>query len=139
VRRGFTQVHVSHLPEPVMSARLQSLHAVGEAGISIDFLKMTPSGMSFLVADSQSDPVESALKPIGVRCTVRPARCVVEVHAVNIRDEEGMIARIVAIAIQSGARLEHICDMHDRLLIVVQEQDLEPLHQELLKLAEAAK
>lgn len=41
------------------------------------------------------------------------------VHAVNIRDEEGLIAKIIKAAISTSAHVDHIGDMHDRLLMVV--------------------
>jgi hypothetical protein len=36
-----------------------------------------------------------------------------------MRDEEGLIARIVEQAIATGTSVEHVGDMHDRLLLVV--------------------
>jgi aspartokinase len=130
VRDGYAQVHASRMPEPIMEGRLAVLKTVSDAQVSIDFLKLTPSGLSFLIPDSQSDSVEKALGcGEGVHCTVRPGRSVVLVHAVNMRDEEGLIARIVREIIASGARMDHISDMHDRVLVVVHTEDADPLRQ----------
>jgi len=49
------------------------------------------------------------------------------VHAVSIRDEEGLIAGIVHTAIALGIRIDHVGDMHDRMLMVVQKEDAERL------------
>ncbi|HLK14112.1 MAG TPA: hypothetical protein VKT78_04850, partial [Fimbriimonadaceae bacterium] len=53
------------------------------------------------------------------------------VHAVNMRDEEGLIARVVQEVIASGARMDHISDMHDRMLVVVHTEDAGPVKKRL--------
>lgn len=119
-RGGFAQVHVSRLEEPVHDNRLKVLKSVAEGGVSVDFLKLTPSGISFVVNESNSADVEKALEPLQVRCTIRKDRCVLLIHAVNMRDEEGLSARVVQQAIECGAVIDHISDMHDRMLIVAE-------------------
>ncbi|MBV6458482.1 MAG: hypothetical protein HONBIEJF_01610 [Fimbriimonadaceae bacterium] len=116
IRTGFAQVHISELPEPVRTSRLDALRKVAGAGISIDFLKLTPYGVSFLVAEGEVPRLESAVA--GSTVSISPGMGVVMVHAVNMRDEDGLVASIVSHAIGSGARIEHLGDMHDRLLIV---------------------
>jgi aspartate kinase len=106
-----------------MAERLRVLAAVAAQGISIDFLKLTPSGLSFLVPEQDANVVEGALQPLSHHFSVRHDRSIVLVHAVSIRDEEGLIARIVHTAIANGIRIDHIGDMHDRMLLVVQKED----------------
>jgi aspartate kinase len=120
VRGGYAQVHVSRLSEPIHDNRLRVLKSVAEAGVSVDFLKLTPSGLSFVIADANSGEVDHALKPLNLHHTIRKDRCVLLVHAVNMRDEEGLTARIVQEAIASGATVDHISDMHDRMMIVAE-------------------
>jgi len=118
IREGYVQVHVAGLQEPLMPSRLAILQAIRDAEISLDFLKLTTNGLSFLVTADQSGAVQATLEGQAPELSVRQDRRVVMVHAVNMRDEEGLIARIVAAAIASGAQLEHVGDMHDRMLIV---------------------
>ncbi len=127
VRNGFAQVHVSRVMEELMPQRLRVLAAVASVGISIDFLKLTPSGMSFLVPEQDANAVESALSPLGVHFSVRHDRSIVLVYAVSIRDEEGLIASIVHAAIEMGIRIDHVGDMHDRMLMVVHKEDADRL------------
>lgn len=47
--------------------------------------------------------------------------------AVNMRDEEGLIASIVQQAITSGGKVSHLGDMHDRLLLVVESKDADKI------------
>ena len=127
VRHGFAQVHVSRFTTDVMRERLKVLDAVASVGISIDFLKLTPSGMSFVVPEQNGEIVDKALEPLGIHFSVRHDRSIVLVHAVSIRDEEGMIAGIVQTAIKNGIRIDHVGDMHDRMLLVVQKADADRL------------
>jgi aspartate kinase len=124
VRNGFAQVHVSQIEAHVMEARLQVLAAVADSGISVDFLKMTPTGMSFMIQEDEAARLEETLNGTGVRFTIRHDRSIVLVYAVNIRDEEGMIANIVQTTITTCARVDHVGDMHDRLLMVVKAEDV---------------
>ena len=127
VRLGSAQVQVTGLKEPVMAQRIEVLKAISEAGVSIDFLKLTPDGLSFLIAERMSTTVENALKGAKVCFEVGTGRSVVMIHAVNMRDEEGLIAQVIQRAISLGTRIEHISDMHDRMLLVVLSEDSESL------------
>lgn len=131
VRSGFAQVHVTNLAGDVAPARLRVLSQVADSATSIDFLKLTPSGLSFLVPQERAEVVKSILDALTIDFSLRSDRDIVLVHAVNIRDEEGMIASIMQRAIESGATVDHVGDMHDRLLLVVPHSDAERLEQHL--------
>lgn len=122
VRRGSVRAHVSRLPEPADESRMRVLEAVARAGVSIDFLKFTPSGLSFLANEDALGVLEATLTTVSETFSVRADRCVVLVHAVNMRDEEGLMALVLAAAIGVGAEIEHIGDMHDGLLLVVPDE-----------------
>jgi len=122
VRGGFAQVHVSQIRDQIHERRLQVLKAVREASVSVDFLKFTPSGLSFVISESNSGDIEKALEPLNLHCSIRKDRCVILIHAVNMRDEEGLTAQVVQQAIASGAIVDHISDMHDRMLIVAEQK-----------------
>jgi aspartokinase len=123
VRAGFAQVHVSRLAGPVMENRLLVLGAVAEAGVSIDFLKLTQSGLSFVVPGEYAESVSTALVQLGFHFSIRENRHILLVHAVNMRDEEGLIATILLESISSGIQVDHVSDMHDRMLMVVGAED----------------
>lgn len=122
-RGGLARVSVSNLTEPLSESRVAVLRAVAEAGISIDFLKMTPGGLAFVIPETGAEAVRRALSRLLLNFDVSLGRVLVQAHAVNMRDEEGLIAHIVSAAIASGATLDHLADMHDRLLLVASEED----------------
>jgi aspartokinase len=119
VRTGYAQVHISRLVQPIMESRLQVLGAVADGGVSIDFLKLTQSGLSFVVPSEFSESVSKALGQLDVHFTIKEDRHILLVHAVNMRDEEGLISRILLESIATGVQVDHVSDMHDRMLVVV--------------------
>lgn len=122
-RRGYCQVHVEDLAEPLVPKRLEALEAVAKEGVSIDFLKLTPRGMSFVAPADRAEDLKKALDACGVHAAVSTERSIVSVYAVNIRDEEGLLAEVVREAITLGAQIDHVGDGHDRLLLVVGDAD----------------
>lgn len=122
-REGFAGVLVWGLGDRVMEGRLAVLEAVRQAGLSIDFLKFTNDGLSFLIGEPESERVRGALEKTGVSFETLPDRSILTVHAVNMRDEAGLVARVVSEVISSGAHIDHMGDMHDRLLIVMTKDD----------------
>lgn len=116
-------VHISDLKGDVNVSRLSILEAVAGHGISIDFLKLTPTGLSFLVSQEQSERLKDVLTSAECTHEINLPRSIVLIYAVNIRDEEGMIAGIVQSMIETGANIDHLGDMHDRILAVVSADD----------------
>lgn len=127
VRHGHAQAHVFSLAAPIMDERLRVLKAVADAGTSIDFLKLTEDGLSFIMSEGDRSSVQATLSACGVKHSILESVSVVLVHAVNMRDEEGLIAGIIQQAITSGAKVSHIGDMHDRLLLVVESEDADKM------------
>ena len=122
VRRGLTRAYVCDLPSPVSQARLRILSLVREAGVSIDFLKFAHDAVSFVADEADQAKLEAALKGIEGRVEIEGNCCIVSVHAVNMQDEEGLVAGIVSEVIASGLQVDHIGDMHDRLLLVTDQE-----------------
>ncbi len=129
VRDGYSNVRAWGLESPLQASRIRVLAEVAEQSISLDFLKFTPDGLSFVVPDSDQSGVEEAMRRAGVQYETKGGRSVVLAHAVNMRDEEGLIARLVSRAIASGTSIDHMGDMHDRVLFVVSKDDVAKLEE----------
>ncbi|MBS1710294.1 MAG: hypothetical protein JSS71_01055 [Armatimonadetes bacterium] len=121
IRPGFASARVGGLAGDVPSQRLAVLRAVYDAEISFDFLKFAADGMSFVVKEEVRGTLESVLASTGLEFEVRGGRAVLIVHAVNMRDEAGLVAKVVSQVIDSGATIEHLGEMHDRLLMLMGE------------------
>ncbi|HXH60805.1 MAG TPA: hypothetical protein VNI20_05545 [Fimbriimonadaceae bacterium] len=133
VRHGLARATVSGLKDPIMESRLDVLSKVREAGVSIDFVKFSNGSMSFVAAESDHKTLSKVLKGAPCKSEVEPGCCVVTVHAVNMQDEEGLVARIVGQVIASGEEVDHVGDMHDRLLFVTDKETGDRLVERLRK------
>lgn len=133
-RTGYAQAHVFGLREPLSGARIEVLDRVASAEISIDFLKFTQNGLSFIVHEAAADRLSNVLEQSGFSFEVSRNRHIVLVHAVNMRDEEGLIADVMQAATRSGVEIEHVTDMHDRMLMVVDAADSQSLCAQLMPL-----
>ncbi len=131
LRRGLIRVHVHKVPEPYTEQRIHLLGKLRLADLSIDFLKLTREGLAFIAKQSDEGVVRATLDELSVPYSIQRDRCIVEIWAVNMRDEQGLSASLVADAVESGARLDHLGDMHDRLLMVVDESIGESLADKL--------
>lgn len=120
---GYSQIHAGGLPHPIHENRLLLLQTVRSSATNIKMLKMTPSGLSFLVREHDTANLEQAVSVLPFPVSIRPGRSLVYAHSVNMRDEEGLIARVLAIAIGSGGHMEHVGDRHDCLIIAAEDGD----------------
>lgn len=125
VRSGCTQVSVHNLDEPAVESRLAVLELVSELGISIDFLKLSPHEISFVIDHSDAKLLKANQSKFCGQLDLHEDRSVVLVHAANIREEEGLGAKILSSTLQLGNVIDHIGDMHDRLLLVVPSEEAE--------------
>lgn len=119
IREGFAQVQVTGLEGPNSESAIEVLEIIAREGLSIDFLKFTQNGLSFLIPEGDSTRLDAALCREDVANSINHNRHVVIVYAVNMRDEEGLLAHVMRAAISSGVAIEHVTDMHDRMLMVV--------------------
>ena len=122
---NWSQVHIEHLTNPVPEHRIRVLEKLKTCSIKIQLLKLNHDGLSFLIKESDREQVSALLSDWNP--AVSPEMCIISIFAVNVRDEEGLIARIIGAAISSGARLEHAADMHDRLLIAARISDADQI------------
>lgn len=131
VRDGLVQVHITGWTQEIPSKRIDVLARLAKHNISIDFLKITPTGVSFVASESKAAEIEQILAPVHANITVKRGCSVVLAHAVNIRDEEGLIANILKLTIQEGYSIEHISDMHDCALLVLDSESAHSLAHKL--------
>ena len=123
IRNGYCHVHLDEVASPLVPGRLDALDAVAREGISIDFLKLSPHGLSFLAPSDRAADLHRILPA----AQIAQDRCVVSLCAVNIRDEEGLLSAIMREAISLGVGIDHLGDGHDRLMLVVSDADADRL------------
>jgi len=134
VSYGHAWVVVSSFPkDSASSRRIQALQVLKESGISIDFLKLSFDGFSFVVPEAMGTRVQEALCSNGFDAKVLKNRAIIEVSAPSIREEEGLIARIAEFIVRNGANIDSVGDMHSAVLVVVDADSAERAANELKK------
>lgn len=120
VSRGHSLVIVTGIPEAEADEkRLFALRRLALAGLSIDFLKLSLDGFSFLVPEDDGAKAEEALCQAGLTARAVKNRAIITVKAPNIRDESGLVARVAELVVRSGASIDSVGDMHSSVLLVV--------------------
>ena len=131
IESGFSQVCIFGLSQSL--SRIQMLEYLAKNKINIDFLKLTIDGLSFIIKDQDYSKVESIFEELDCNCKISPNRSILVVHAVNLRDEEGLIAEILAMAVVLGVELDHVGDTHNKLLLVTSSEQTELLSEKIQK------
>ncbi|MEP0765975.1 MAG: hypothetical protein HRF45_05465 [Fimbriimonadia bacterium] len=123
VRTGLCHLRLEGLGrEDLMPRRLHALKCLRDAGVKIDFLKLTADGFACVVVEEDSDKAIQALALVGGHVAESHGRALLSVHCVNIRDQVGIVAKIVEAVTAAGARIEQVGDSHDRILLVVEQE-----------------
>lgn len=130
IRERFANVFVP-LDMQTPASKLEALRAIKKAHISIDFLKLAGRGISFVCALDDAHSIEECLKSAGFKPKITRDRCVLIAYGVNMRDQEGLIAKIVSILAAGTDEIDHLGDMHDRVLAVVPKDQAQDLAQTL--------
>ncbi len=126
LEEGYALVEVRGLPPWETSARRrEALKAVESAGISIDLFKITHDGFSFVVPDSLAEKTHDALCQVGFQPNVLSDQAILLVATPNVRDADGLLARICSEVIMAGAEIQHLGDMHTGVMIVLKRKEAE--------------
>ena len=124
VRHGFAQVHV-RVSGDLAAQRIEILRLLADAGISHKYLKLTIDGLAFIITDAQVEETKAALSKANAKFELNLGRSVILVHAIGMREEPGMLAKILQAATAAGVSPDHIGDMHDKMFMVVRTDSLQ--------------
>ena len=120
-------MHVSLNRDDIAQARLDFLQQIADAGISLRFVKLTTAGISFLIDEEIEGQMRERLESMELEFEMLGRRSLVITHAPNMRDEPGLIARIIRFTIESGIEVGQVGDMHDRILLMVPSESADAL------------
>ncbi len=120
ISQGHALIIVSNISENENGKqKISALKAIKQSGISMDFLKLSADGFSFIVPEEAAQSAKDALCKHNFNVTLLKDRAILSVYAPNIRDESGLVARIAQRVVQTGAYIDSLGDMHSQVLIVL--------------------
>jgi aspartokinase len=136
LEEGYALVEVRGLaPWEISAKRREALQAIESAGISLDLFKITMDGFSFVVAEPLTDKTQEVLRQAGFQPTVLRDQAILLINTPNVRDADGLLARICSEVISADAEIQHLGDMHTGVMIVLKREEAERARERLENLA----
>ncbi len=120
---SITQIKI---PMPENSHHDQSavFKAMAEAGISVDFINISPSGVIFTVPHTAKDQAETILQTIGYEPEITENCAKVSAVGAGMTGVPGVASRIVQALTDNNVQILQAADSHTTIWVLIKEQDL---------------
>ncbi|MFD1850329.1 aspartate kinase [Oceanobacillus bengalensis] len=99
--------------------------AMAEAGISIDFINISPTGVIYTVPDIVADKAVQILEMIGFHPEVTKNCAKISAVGAGMTGEPGVAAKIVQALTNKGVQILQSADSHTTIWVLVYEKDIE--------------
>ncbi|MFA8438692.1 aspartate kinase [Pueribacillus sp. YX66] len=120
---NISQIKIS---EKKNSHRLQSevFKAMAEQEISVDFINISPNGVSYTVSESVTEKAITAIKQLGYEPVVEAECAKVSAVGAGMTGVPGVTAKIVSALTNEGIQIMQSADSHTTIWVLVKQQDL---------------
>ncbi|HEX6593951.1 MAG TPA: aspartate kinase [Bacillota bacterium] len=110
----------------VETHRLQSevFKAMADAGISVDFINISPTGVVYTVPESLTKKAVHILETLGFQPDVTEKCAKVSAVGAGMTGVPGVASRIVGALTNAGVQILQSADSHTTIWVLVQEKDL---------------
>ncbi|SFD79524.1 aspartate kinase [Lentibacillus persicus] len=98
--------------------------AMAEAGISVDFINISPTGVLYTVPDSQSDKAVRILKTMGFYPETTSDCAKVSAVGAGMTGVPGVASKIVQSLTDAGVQILQSADSHTTIWVLIHEDDL---------------
>ncbi|UFU01081.1 aspartate kinase [Radiobacillus kanasensis] len=129
---GITQIKVEANEEPY---HLQSevFKVMAEAGISVDFINISPTGVVYTIPEIYTEDAVELLDKLGYKPFLEKNCAKVSVVGAGMTGVPGVTARIVQTLTDAGVQILQSADSHTTIWVLIRQDDLVPavnaLHQ----------
>ncbi len=120
---SITQIKVQTKEE---THRLQSdvFKAMAEAGISVDFINISPTGVIYTVPDAHTEKAVHILETLGFYPEITENCAKVSAVGAGMTGVPGVASRIVQSLTNAGVQILQSADSHTTIWVLIHEQDL---------------
>ncbi|WP_431799325.1 aspartate kinase [Halobacillus andaensis] len=120
---GIAQIKVQSKEDP---SKLQSdvFKSMAEANISVDFINISPSGVTYTIDSKYTNQAASILEEIGYEPEIREGCAKVSTVGAGITGVPGVTAKIVQTLIERGVQILQSADSHTTIWVLVKDEDL---------------
>ncbi|GAB4072607.1 aspartate kinase [Barrientosiimonas marina] len=98
--------------------------AMAEAGISVDFINISPTGVVYTVPDTHTEKAVSILKTLGFYPEITEDCAKVSAVGAGMTGEPGVAAKIVQSLTDAGVQILQSADSHTTIWVLIHQQDL---------------
>ncbi|TFJ94711.1 aspartate kinase [Lentibacillus salicampi] len=122
---SITQISVQTKEE---THRLQSevFKAMAEAGISVDFINISPTGVLYTVPDTHAEKAVHILKTLGFYPEITENCAKVSAVGAGMTGVPGVASKIVQSLTNAGVQILQSADSHTTIWVLIHEKDLKP-------------
>ncbi|MDC3414087.1 aspartate kinase [Aquibacillus sp. 3ASR75-11] len=120
---GITQIRVKAKEEPY---QLQSevFKAMAEAGISVDFINISPTGVVYTIQEAHTDKAVEVLQGLQYKPELTKNCAKVSMVGAGMTGVPGVTAKIVHTLTNSGIQILQSADSHTTIWVLIPEKDL---------------
>ncbi|WP_163530654.1 aspartate kinase [Halobacillus ihumii] len=120
---GLTQIKVQSKEDP---SRLQSevFKSMAEANISVDFINISPSGVTYTIDGMFTERAVGILNDLGYDPEIKAGCAKVSTVGAGITGVPGVTAQIVQTLIERGVQILQSADSHTTIWVLIKEEDL---------------
>lgn len=120
---GIAQIKVTAKEEPY---QLQSdvFKSMAEAGISVDFINISPLGVIYTVPDAYSEKAKKILNDLGYEPHITHQCAKVSTVGAGITGVPGIAAKIVHTLTDAGVQILQSADSHTTIWVLIKDEDL---------------
>ncbi|WP_017753812.1 aspartate kinase [Calidifontibacillus oryziterrae] len=120
---SITQITVSP-KEGQYNLQAEVFKAMAQAGISVDFINISPSAVIYTVMDQMTERAISALKELGYEPTIIRNCAKVSAVGAGMTGVPGVTAKIVNALSKEGIQILQSADSHTTIWVLVHEEDM---------------
>lgn len=129
---GITQIRVNSTSEPYQ-LHSQVFKIMAEAGISVDFINISPTGVVYTIPEDYTDKAIELLKELSYEPEVTKNCAKVSLVGAGMTGVPGVTAKIVQTLTDTGIQILQSADSHTTIWVLIHHDDLVPavnaLHQ----------
>ncbi|MFC7320498.1 aspartate kinase [Halobacillus campisalis] len=120
---GISQIKVQSKED---SSKLQSevFKSMAEANISVDFINISPSGVSYTIDSIYTHQALQILTDLGYEPEIREGCAKVSTVGAGITGVPGVTAKIVQTLIERGVQILQSADSHTTIWVLIKDEDL---------------
>ncbi|WP_066635338.1 aspartate kinase [Desulfolucanica intricata] len=133
---GITQLKINLSEEETLGWHLRIFKGLALAGISIDFINVSPNTIIFTVKDELAQKAVEVLENLGLRPETFPGCVKIAAVGAGMTGVPGVMAGIVEALTKEGVSILQSADSYTTIWVLVQRKDMEKairaLHQQFL-------